>query len=256
MGREVTLPSYPQRIISLVPSQTELLYDLGLGDKVVGITKFCIYPDEWFKSKPRVGGTKELKHDIIKNLKPDLIIGNKEENRQEDIEALMQHYPVWMSDITTLEDAAEMVLGIGEITNTKPAAKDIVSQLKTGFSTIAPMDEKPTVLYLIWKPYMAAGTDTFINTMLGLLGFKNIIDKPRYPKITPEQLFQLKPNYIFLSSEPYPFKEKHIADLQALSPQSKILLVDGEMFSWYGSRLIKAIEYFKVMRDEWRVANK
>lgn len=253
MGREVTLPSYPQRIVSLVPSQTELLYDLGLGDRVVGITKFCIHPQQWFKSKPRVGGTKELKHDIIKNLKPDLIIGNKEENRQEDMEALMQHYPVWMSDISTLEDALQMITTIGEITNSAPAAEAIVAQIKTGFSKIVPMDVKPTVLYLIWKPYMAAGSGTFINEMLNVIGFENIVKKERYPKISPEQLFQLRPDYIFLSSEPFPFKEKHVADLQALSPQSKIVLVDGEMFSWYGSRIIKSANYFNELLQELRI---
>lgn len=266
MGRLVVLPNSPQRIVSLVPSQTELLFDLGLGDRVVGITKFCIHPVEWFKTKTRVGGTKDVKLDIIRQLQPDLIIGNKEENKQEDIEQLMQHYPVWMSDIKTLEDAIQMIASVGQITNTENRAGEIIAEIKLGFEKLIPIVGNPTVLYLIWKPYMAAGVDTFINEMLTCMGFKNVLNAPpilrqaqydgrdvtlsvaeasRYPEITNQQITQLQPDYILLSSEPFPFKEKHIAELQVLSPKSNILLVDGEMFSWYGSRLKYAPAYFK-----------
>jgi len=244
MGRRVTLPSYPQRIVSLVPSQTELLYDLGLGDRVVGITKFCIHPHQWFKAKTRVGGTKNVKLDVVKSLNPDLIIGNKEENSRADIEALMPYNPVWMSDIATLTDALGMIKSIGEITNTESKAVEIIAEIQTGFGTIIPIEEKPTVLYLIWKPYMAAGSHTFISEMLNIIGFENIIKNERYPSLSPEEISLLSPDFIFLSSEPFPFKDQHIAELQALSPYSKIQLVDGEMFSWYGSRLKYAPSYF------------
>src|ERR1700741_3198050 len=103
-GRKISIPQIPQRIISLVPSQTELLFDLGLDKEVVGITKFCVHPPEWFQTKTRVGGTKQLKIDLIKQLQPDLIIANKEENVKEQIEELEKHFPVWISDVNNLED--------------------------------------------------------------------------------------------------------------------------------------------------------
>ena len=116
MHRKIHLPRFPlRRIISLVPSQTELLYDLGLEEEVVGITKFCVHPPEWFQSKARVGGTKTIHFEKIKALQPDLIIGNKEENEREQIEALAECFPVWMSDIATLEDALDMMLRVGAL---------------------------------------------------------------------------------------------------------------------------------------------
>ena len=124
-GRRIHLPPIPQRIISLVPSQTELLYDLGLQDRVVGITKFCVHPNIWFRTKTRVGGTKQLHPKIINDLHPDLIIANKEENDKEQIEALSQKYPVWISDIKSLQDALCMIESIGQITATASAAQQI-----------------------------------------------------------------------------------------------------------------------------------
>ena len=114
LGRKLILEKIPQRIISLVPSQTELLFDLGLEEEVVGITKFCIHPDSWFHSKTRIGGTKQFDFEKIKSLQPDLIIGNKEENDKEQIEELMKNFTVWMSDIKTLADACKMICEIGE----------------------------------------------------------------------------------------------------------------------------------------------
>ncbi len=108
-GREVSIPSHPQRIISLVPSQTELLFDLGLEEQVAGITKFCVHPEKWFRSKTRIGGTKNIKSALIHQLQPDLIIANKEENVKEQVEELAAHYPVWVSDIHDLQSALDMI---------------------------------------------------------------------------------------------------------------------------------------------------
>src|SRR5689334_18071707 len=116
IGRTISLNKTPRRIISLVPSQTELLYDLGLSDEVVGITKFCVHPEEWFRNKPRVGGTKQLNMDIIHHLQPDLVIANKEENVREQVEELASHYPVWVSDINNPDDAYWMMKELGSIT--------------------------------------------------------------------------------------------------------------------------------------------
>jgi ABC-type Fe3+-hydroxamate transport system substrate-binding protein len=249
MDRAVQVPVNPQRIVSLVPSQTELLYDLGLGDRVVGITKFCIHPKEWFTTKTRVGGTKNLNVETIVNLQPDLIIGNKEENERVSIEQLMQQYPVWMSDITTITDAKQMITQLGLLTGTSHRAANIVADIDKGFAQVPNQNLTRSVLYLIWrKPYMAAGTDTFINHVLRLVGFENVLaDDTRYPEITAEEIATTNPQYILLSSEPYPFNNKHIAELQAIAPNAKILLVDGEMFSWYGSRLTQTGPYLATL---------
>ncbi len=244
-GKNIAIPFPPRRIISLVPSQTELLADLGLEQQVVGITKFCIHPPVWRKTKALVGGTKHFDFEAIQSLQPDLIIGNKEENYKEGIEALEGRYPVWISDIVTLQDAFGMIAGVGQITGSSLAAGRIIDGIRDAFAQIK-RHKQLSVLYLIWKkPWMAAGSGTFIHEMLATIGLNNVTAHlPRYPELTPQQIQELKPDLIFLSSEPYPFQDKHKAGLQELCPASKILLVDGEMFSWYGSRLLKAPAYF------------
>lgn len=246
MNQTIRLGSTPKRIVSIVPSQTELLYALGLEDEVVGITKFCIYPSDWFNSKKRVGGTKNVNFDKVKALQPDLIIGNKEENSKEDIEALKSICPVWMSDIYDLNDAIEMIHKIGEFTNKKLESNEIISKIQSGFNSLNINTKTCTsVLYLIWKnPFIAVGKNTFINDMIQRIGFNNFISEDRYPEIDPSA-FEKHPDLIFLSSEPFPFKDKHIDELQEIFPNSKIQLVDGELFSWYGSRLQYSVEYFK-----------
>lgn len=246
MGRMVNLPTSTQRIISLVPSQSELLYDLNLGDRVVGITKFCIHPKRWHQEKTRVGGTKNVDFAKIRQLKPDLIIGNKEENNQEDITKLAELYPVWMSNISNLNDAKKMIATLGDITNEQVSAQRIINTVNIEFENLQPIRSFKNALYLIWKaPYMCAGTDTFIDDMLSSCGFKNVITSQRYPQLSSDDIMALHPHYIFLSSEPYPFSEKHIHELKELSPQAEIILVDGEMFSWYGSRIQFAPSYFQ-----------
>ena len=244
MGREVQVTFPPQRIISLVPSQTEYLSSLALETETVGITKFCIHPERWFKHKTKVGGTKHFNFDIIKTLKPDLIIGNKEENYQEGIVELEASYPVWMSDINSLADALRMMRDVGAITDRLPAALTITDRINQAFQELNnPVSVR--VLYLIWRnPWMAAGKDTFIDDMLKRCGFSNAIAQPRYPELSPEAIRELNPDLVFLSSEPFPFSEKHVEELNTLLPDSRIALVDGEMFSWYGSRLLLAPDYF------------
>ena len=238
-----------QRIVSLVPSQTELLYDLGLDDEVIGITKFCIHPEHWFRNKIRIGGTKDVKFDRVKALSPTLIIANKEENVKEQVEALTAIAPVHTTDISTLEDAYQMISEIGLLTDTRSKASEIIENIKKGFSTLNEQLQQQvskTCLYLIWKdPYMSVGRDTFIHDMMLRCKLKNVMaNETRYPNISIEQIKQLAPQIILLSSEPYPFKEKHIAELQSYLPETTILLTDGEMFSWYGSRLQHSPAYF------------
>jgi ABC-type Fe3+-hydroxamate transport system substrate-binding protein len=244
MGRPVELPASPRRIVSLVPSITELLHTLQLDEQVTGITKFCIHPNNWFREKTRVGGTKAIKPGVIHELQPDLIIANKEENVKEQIEELAQHYPVWVTDVNNLADAIEMIEQIGSITGTPARATSLISEINSGFGQLQTTNHTLQTGYLIWRnPYMTIGNDTFIHDMLGRCGFKNIFDNTtRYPAIDTWQLAQC--DLLLLSSEPYPFQQKHIDELQAELPNTRIMLVDGEMFSWYGSRLLHAPAYF------------
>ena len=247
MGRTIAVPDAPQRIISLVPSQTELLYDLGLGERVVGITKFCVHPEAWFRTKPRVGGTKKVDFDKVRALKPDLIIGNKEENERKDIQKLEKEFPVWMSDVRDLPGALDMIARVGVLTGTQRQAADIVTRIEQGFADLRPLDPPRTVAYFIWRePYMVAGHGTFVNDMLARCGLMNVFDEgdARYPEITAQELAEADPDTILLSSEPYPFKQKHIAELNMICPGTPVRIVDGELFSWYGSRLLHSPAYF------------
>lgn len=251
IGEHITLREIPKRIVSLVPSQTELIYELGCGSQIVGQTLFCIHPKEKFKNATKIGGTKTPKIDQIIASQPDLIIANKEENRLEDISILEKHAPVWVSDVNDLPSALEMIKSIGILVGAREKAMKITTNIESGFKTLT-HSNYGTALYLIWKnPYMTVGGDTFIHDMICRAGFKNIYGNvKRYPEISEEEIIKVKPNVILLSSEPFPFKEKHIKELQALVPDTKILLVDGEMFSWYGSKLLQSCNYFTTIQDQ------
>jgi ABC-type Fe3+-hydroxamate transport system substrate-binding protein len=248
MGREVLLKDVPLRIVSLVPSQTELLFELGLDLEVVGITKFCIHPQSWHKSKKRVGGTKKVSIASVKNLNPDLIIANKEENTAEDIRNLEKIAPVWISDIKSFSDALEMIKQIGNIINKSKEATNLLTAIRNAFESASAIGKGKTVLYFIWKqPYMCAGKGTFIDAMLSEIGLQNAISLKRYPSIELPSQSIYSPDMVLLSSEPYPFKEKDVLEMSTYFPNSKVMVVDGEMFSWYGSRMLYAVNYFKCL---------
>ena len=252
LNREIELTDFPKRIISLVPSQTELLYDLGLEDEVIGITKFCIHPTKWFKLKKRIGGTKNIDIELVRELKPNLIIANKEENTKEQIEQLFAIAPVWTSDVNCLSGAFDMIEKIGAITNKVESATNLNTEIQQSFQHLSKLEMPKNVCYLIWQnPYMTIGGDTFINDILQRCGLKNVFsDTNRYPIITIQEMKDANPEIILLSSEPYPFKAKHIDALQLQFPNTNIKLVDGEMFSWYGSRLLKSVNYFNSLLKE------
>ncbi|MDZ4795399.1 MAG: helical backbone metal receptor [Bacteroidota bacterium] len=258
-GRSVIIQKNPQRIISLVPSQTELLFDLGLDTVVTGITKFCVHPEEWFHTKRSVGGTKQVRMDVIEQLQPDLIIANKEENVKEQVEELAKQYPVWVSDVNNLEDACKMIEQIGRITCKQAPADKMISLVRRNF--VAPAlpggrlqtsNSKARTCYLIWRnPYMTVGGDTFIHAMLEAAGFDNLFrNRTRYPEVSISEIGTMNCELLLLSSEPYPFQQKHMDELQAQIPDTKIVLVDGEMFSWYGSHLLKAPSYFTNLQQQ------
>ncbi|SDY08492.1 ABC transporter substrate-binding protein [Hymenobacter psychrophilus] len=250
MGRRVAVPFPPQRIVSLVPSQTELLFDLGLGERVVGVTKFCVHPARARQSAAVIGGTKNFDFEKIDALRPDLIIGNKEENYQDGIEQLAARYPIWLSDITTLAESLDMIRRVGLLTGRKEAGDALAAEITASFAALAPTASEPVpAAYFIWrKPYMVAAGGTFIDEMLARAGFRNVFGQlGRYPEITPEQLQDAAPRQILLSSEPYPFAEKHVAEFQQHCPAAQIRIVDGELFSWYGSRLRLTAAYLKAL---------
>jgi ABC-type Fe3+-hydroxamate transport system substrate-binding protein len=252
LGRTIELNQPPKRIISLVPSQTELLHDLGLDEEVIGITKFCVHPEKWFRTKTRIGGTKTVNIEKIKELQPDLIIANKEENVKEQIEELEKHFPVFVTDVNSLDDAYQMIYSVGNLVQKTVSAQRMISNINLGFGEISTLSKNYSAAYLIWKdPYMTIGGDTFIDDMLYYAGFVNVFsDKSRYPEITIEDLKISGCELLLLSSEPYPFKQKHIDELQEQLPNIKIILVDGEMFSWYGSRLLHAPKYFQELKTK------
>ncbi|WP_223707476.1 ABC transporter substrate-binding protein [Niabella beijingensis] len=237
------------KIVSLVPSITELLYTLGLETAVVGITKFCVHPEHWFRTKTRIGGTKDLHLERIIALQPDLIIANREENVKEQVEVLQQLFPVLVTDVNGYQEALEMIRTIGTATQRSHEAAALISAIERAFEHLDSPVQK-TAVYFIWKdPWMTVGGDTFISDMMARAGFINLYaSRNRYPVINPDTLKILRPAYLLLSSEPYPFKEKHKAELQHLLPGTTIMLVDGELFSWYGSRMLQAPAYFKQLR--------
>jgi len=251
LNRAITLAGTPKRIISLVPSQTELLFFMGMDNEIVGITKFCIHPDTKVSLIAKIGGTKQLNLEAIHNLRPDLIIANKEENEQSQVEELMKHYPVWVSNINNLPDALDMIRRVGAMFDKKPLAESLTFNITRQFETIKISLIQMRVAYLIWrKPYMAAGQHTFINNMLQICGFTNAIDAERYPVVTNDELIATAPEVLLLPSEPYPFTQKHINEFKAILPNTRVILVNGEMFSWYGSRLVHAPGYFKELIEK------
>ncbi len=248
LQRKIKIEKSPLRIVSLVPSQTELLVELGLEDYIVGVTKFCVHPPHIRKNKTVVGGTKQVHIKKIQNLNPDIILCNKEENTPKMVRELEKIAQVHISDIIKIEDALEMISDYGSIFSKEAKAGEIIQYIKKEMELLkSPLLPKLKIAYFIWRePWMLAGRNTFINTLMELNGWQNVVrDKnSRYPEIKLGQLKILQPEVVFLSTEPFPFKIKHKKEIREHF-EGKIELVDGEYFSWYGSRLVPAMKYFR-----------
>lgn len=248
LNRSLKFNTTPSRIVSLVPSQTELLVDLGLKHQIVGITKFCVHPKDLRSEKLVVGGTKKVNLEKLTSLQPDIIICNKEENTEEMVLQLEKIAPVWISDVNSISESMEMILALGKIFDVPYEASQICSKIKAellDFQKFVDTRQMKKTLYVIWQdPYMAAGRDTFINELLQLNKFENLIKDPnsRYPEV--DKSFFKEADLVLLSTEPYPFKEEHVLQLRK-EVDVDVQLVDGEYFSWYGSRLQQAFAYFK-----------
>jgi ABC-type Fe3+-hydroxamate transport system substrate-binding protein len=254
LDRTFQLSATPKRIISLVPSLTELLCDLGLETKLVGVTKFCVHPKHLRTKHTVVGGTKKVHFDKIEELQPDIIICNKEENTPEMIQVLEQFAPVHISNINNIEDCLEIIDMYGNLFEIQNKAQTVISKIRikqNDFKLYINALPKHSVAYFIWKdPWMAVGSNTFIDCLLRANNFRNVFENlSRYPEIVMGKSY-IDVELVLLSSEPYPFNESHISTLKPLFPNAKILLVNGEMFSWYGSRLIKAFDYFNKLHEQ------
>ena len=235
LGSVISIPRNPERIISLVPSITEFLYALGMGERVVGITKFCIYPEIWFQTKTRIGGTKTPDFDKIKALSPDLIIGNKEENQEDDITRLRELAPVYMSDVNSIEDMYEMIRDLATILGVAGEGPRWVVQWKAYLNLNSHKGQGKKALYVIWKdPIMVVGKNTYIDSYLTAIGYENCVKDARYPVWSENVAYN--PEVVLLSTEPYPFKETDFEYFKTLFPNAEVALISGEECSWYGVR--------------------
>ncbi len=249
------------RLVSLCPSLTELLHDLGAGAEVVGRTKFCVHPRPWVDGIESVGGTKNPKVGRIVALEPDLVLMNEEENRADDAAALRgAGVTVHSSMPRTAQETANMVrsiaMAIGRDDAGERIARDIeqrAERVQEAARGLAPV----RYAYLIWRdPWMSVSDDTFIAALLGLAGGRNVCGDAgeRYPAITPAQLHDAQPDVVFLSSEPFPFQDKHADELAQLTgmPRGRFVHADGELLSWHGSRTPAGIDYAEQLVQEAR----
>jgi len=231
------------RVVSLVPSLTETVAMLaGLG-VLVGRTKFCVHPDG-IEQAAIVGGTKNVDMTKVLALRPTMVLATKEENIREQVEAIERECPTMVFDIITLADVEDMILRLGGALGAETLAEEMVAGIRAALGRRVVGKPRLKVLYLIWrKPWMAAGGDTYISTILQAVGMHNVLaGADRYPALSEDQIRSLGADVILLSSEPFPFREAHAKELEIVFGVPCIC-VDGEAFSWYGARTAIGLEY-------------
>jgi ABC-type Fe3+-hydroxamate transport system substrate-binding protein len=239
------------RLVSLVPSITHTLAELGVSQHIVGCTKFCIEPVSLRHHCTDVGGTKDPDHNLIRSLKPDLVLVNPEENRAEDIQKLEKSYPVLSTYPKNVDDVTSMISEIAAHVDQPQKGSSLISSLNEARAKVTQL-RRPLgrYIYLIWRnPYFAVGPDTYISNFLSLGGFENALKNftEHYPVITPAQILELGPDRIFLSSEPYAFRARHKDMLlKELGPDTPIEItkIDGMLCSWHGAKTIDALQEF------------
>ncbi len=246
------------RIVSLCPSLTELVFALGRGDELVGVTDYCVHPAEGVAAVEKVGGTKTPKVARIVELAPDIVLLNEEENRIEDAQALEAHAVRCLNTFPkdALETAA-MVRTIGAALQRDEAAERVALDIETRAKRVADAARgrrEVSWAYLIWrKPWMSVNRDTFASALLSLAGGRNVFgDAPtRYPEIRIEELVAADPQLVLLCTEPFPFEARHIDELCTLTgwPRSRFRIADGEYLSWHGSRTPAGIDYAASLID-------
>lgn len=259
LGREVIFSFPPQRIVSLCPSQTETLVELGLLSHLVGRTRYCVRPRTALKAVPTVSGTKTFTTVEISALRPDLVIAEKEENPKDRVlDLVTASIPVYVTDVSDLKTARKMILDLGGLTGTRARAEHLVSECDRTLSETRGTFSKMTALYLIWRnPWMAAHEHTYIHAVLEHLGFENACrpfsmarpDAGRYPALSAEDMRILDPDVVFLPSEPFPFRDRHAAEIREILPRTTVLLIDGEPMSWYGARMRELKSFAHSLRE-------
>ena len=240
-----------RRIVSLVPSLTEALFALGLGERLVAVTDWCVHPAEAVDALPKVGGTKNPSLDRILELEPDLVIANQEENRQRDVERLMARgIAVWVTYPRTVRDAVGLLGELAELGAPPECVDAVLRPIERAVDEAeAQRPPRPTRFFCpIWKkPWMAVGRDTYADDLLRLCGGENVFAdraERRYPLVETEDIVAAAPEVILLPDEPYAFGPRDAAELAALDTPAagRIHLVDGTLLSWYGPRIGRAIE--------------
>ncbi|WP_431030002.1 ABC transporter substrate-binding protein [Lysinibacillus sp. LZ02] len=245
LGRSVTYAFPPKRIISLCPAITETLFHLSLQQEIVGRTKYCIFPEQQVAHVQTVGGTKQVDLATIQSLQPDLIIMEKEENTKEMVDMLENHFPVYVFQVESISEAQRMIEDAGQLVNRVEKSKELVLQIDVALKALPRKSGRAA--YMMWrKPYMVVGATTYINDMLETVGFENpfTASEGRYPVVDIEALKNAQLDYLFLSTEPFPFAQKHIEELALHLPNTTIQIIDGEMF-WYGAKMKEAAPYLK-----------
>ncbi|MHC0036919.1 ABC transporter substrate-binding protein [Pseudoneobacillus sp. C159] len=246
LGRTVEFPFPPSRIISLAPGMTDTLYSLQLANEIVGRTRYCTHPKDKVQQAEAIGGTKQIHLDKIRALRPDLILAEKEENTKEMVEVLEKEFPVYVAEVQSVQDAYKMISDLGELTNRQTESKRLLADIQAAFQSL-PKAHGKKVAYVIWKkPYMVVGSNTYIHSLLEMLGFENAFSsfEGRYPTVTEVDIKKAKLDYLFLATEPFPFKDEHVVEFSDMMPDVKTMILDGEMF-WYGPRMMEAVGYFK-----------
>lgn len=247
-GRPCDLEGVPQRIVSLVPSTTETLHDLGAAERVVGITKYCVHPRPWVDGVEKVGGTKKVDVQRIAALQPDLILANCEENTREIFDALDPVAPLYAAFPRTVDEAIADVTRTGALVGCPEAAARWRADIESAREEARAAARTFRYAYLIWrKPWMAVSADTFIAALLAEVGGVGVFAEhdDRFPAVTAAELSGADPDVVMLSSEPFPFQDKHRAELAAATglPIERFVLVDGELLSWHGTRMAAGLRY-------------
>jgi len=256
LGKEHQFEQMPKRIVCLVPALTETLFDLGLEDELVGITTSCSHPYHLRVTKTTVGGPKQVDVDQIKLLQPDVIIGNKEENSAEDIARLQAICPVWMADVQTLDQNFQLLERLGQLFNKRTEASKWIDKIrfaqKDFMAFVSDKTAYKTAYFMGREPFIVAGGATFIQELLTINQFENVYAgrEEQYPEVEVRKIrIQGDPELVFLPSIPYPFEEEHAFEIGRFTHHGKTVFVDGEMFSWYGTHVHKAFDYFKQIHN-------
>lgn len=247
------------RIVSLVPSVTELVCELGLADRLVGRTGFCVHPRDAVKRISKVGGTKDVDLDKVRSLEPTHVILNVDENRREDADALAKFVPhLIVTHPLAPSDNLALYRLIGGVFAREREAERLCREFEEEHAKLlaaAGSFRPQRVVYLIWKkPWMTVSRDTYVSRMLELVKWNTVPERgaDRYPRIDLEGPVLDDAELVLLSSEPYMFREKHVAELRdtAAVQGKKLALIDGEMTSWYGSRAIRGLDYLRRFREK------